>query len=149
MAPAAQSVPIADKRRELTRNCQTQNTMLIATVRFAMGLEVRAGAARWAASNGVGCVCRASSNTCPGACSDGSFGSLPVRMIKRTMIPALLGLALASNAVLAQDMRSPAIPAPDRKVQPLPEEQVQAEQKRLKEYWTTHDYNAPAYPFNP
>ena len=70
-------------------------------------------------------------------------------MIKRTMIPALLGLALASNAVLAQDMRSPAIPAPDRKVQPLPEEQVRAEQKRLKEYWMTHDYNAPAYPFNP
>ena len=70
-------------------------------------------------------------------------------MIKRTMITALLVLAFASNAVLAQDMRSPAIPAPDRNVQPLSEEQVQADEKRRNEYWTTHNYNAPAYPFKP
>jgi hypothetical protein len=71
-------------------------------------------------------------------------------MIKRTMIPALLGLALASHAVLAQDMRSPAIPGPERTMQqPLSDEQVQAEQKALKEYWATHDFSDPAYPFNP
>jgi hypothetical protein len=71
-------------------------------------------------------------------------------MIKRIMMPALLGLALASHAVLAQDMTSPAIPGPDRNVQqPLSEEQKQSEQKRFNEYMTTHDNNAPSYPFNP
>ena len=71
-------------------------------------------------------------------------------MIKRTMIPALLGLALASYAVLAQDMRSPAIPGPERTShEPLSDEQMRAEQNALKEYWTTHDSNAPSYPFNP
>ena len=72
-------------------------------------------------------------------------------MIKRTMIAALLGLAVTSNAVLAQDMRSPAIPGPDRNVQsqPLTEQQKQAEQKRLDEYWASHNDDAPGYPFNP
>jgi hypothetical protein len=72
-------------------------------------------------------------------------------MIKRTMIAALLGLALGSHAVLAQDLRSPAIPGPDRNVQsqPTSDEQKQAEQKRLDEYWATHNDDAPAYPFNP
>ena len=49
-------------------------------------------------------------------------------MIKRTMIPALLGLALASHAVLAQDMVSPAKPGPERTTyQPLSDEQVRQE----------------------
>jgi hypothetical protein len=47
-------------------------------------------------------------------------------------------------------MTSPAIPGPDRNVQqPLSEEQKQSEQKRFNEYMTTHDNNAPGYPFNP
>lgn len=71
-------------------------------------------------------------------------------MIKRTMIPALLGLALASHAVLAQDMRSPAIPGPERTtLQPPTAEELRAEEKRAAEYWATHDYSSPAYPFNP
>ena len=71
-------------------------------------------------------------------------------MIKRAMMPALLGLALASHSVLAQDMTSPAIPGPDRNVQQPPSgEQKQSEQTRLNEYMTTHDGNAPGYPFNP
>jgi hypothetical protein len=71
-------------------------------------------------------------------------------MIKPTMIAALLGLAVASNAVLAQDVRTPAA-GPDRSVrqQPLTEEQKQAEQKKLDEYWATHNDDAPGYPFNP
>ena len=72
-------------------------------------------------------------------------------MIKRTMLAALLGLALGSHAVLAQDMRNPAIPGTDRNVQQQPQtdEQKQAEQKRLDEYWATHNDDAPGYPFNP
>ena len=71
-------------------------------------------------------------------------------MIKRTMIPALLGLALASHAVLAQDMVSPAKPGPERTTyQPLSDEQVRTEQNALKEYWATHDSNAASHPFNP
>ena len=76
-------------------------------------------------------------------------------MIKRTMIPALLGLALSSHAVLAQDMRSPAIPGPERTMQqPLSPEDKQAEQKRASEYWNSlspnyHDANSPNYPFTP
>lgn len=76
-------------------------------------------------------------------------------MIKRTMIPALLGLALSSHAVLAQDMRSPAIPGPERTVQqPLSAEEKQAEQRRTLEYWNGlspnyHDDNSPNYPFAP
>ena len=71
-------------------------------------------------------------------------------MTKRIMIPALIGLALASNAVVAQDMSSPAIPGPERTMlQPLTAEEMETQQKRLTEYWTTHDYNAPSYPFNP
>jgi hypothetical protein len=47
-------------------------------------------------------------------------------------------------------MTSPAIPGPDRNVQqPLSDEQKQSEQKRFNEYMTTHDNNAPSYPFNP
>jgi hypothetical protein len=64
-------------------------------------------------------------------------------MIKRTMIPALLGLALASHAVLAQDMVSPAIPGPERtSYEPMSDDQA-------REYWATHDTNAASYPFNP
>ena len=71
-------------------------------------------------------------------------------MIKRNMMAALLGLAVASHAVLAQDLRSPARPAPDRNVQqPMSDEQKQSEQKRLDDYWATHNDNAPSYPFNP
>ena len=76
-------------------------------------------------------------------------------MIKRTMIPALLGFALASHAVLAQDMRSPAIPGPERSAQleqqqqQMTDEQKQAAQRRLDAYWATHNDNAPGYPFNP
>ena len=71
-------------------------------------------------------------------------------MIKRTMIAALLGLAVTSHAVLAQDVRTPA-PGPDRSAQSqqLSADQRQAEQKRLDEYWATHNDNAPVYPFNP
>jgi hypothetical protein len=71
-------------------------------------------------------------------------------MTKRIMITALIGLALASNAVVAQDMNSPAIPGPERTMlQPLTAEETEAQQKRLTEYWTTHGDNAPSYPFNP
>jgi hypothetical protein len=76
-------------------------------------------------------------------------------MIKRTMIPALLGLVLSSHTVLAQDMRSPAIPGPERTVlQPPSAEEMQADQKRASEYWNGlspnyHDGNSPNYPFAP
>lgn len=72
-------------------------------------------------------------------------------MIKRTIVSALLGLALASTAAIAQDMRSPAIPGPHRSVQqqPLSDAQKWSEQKRLDDYWATHSDDAPAYPFNP
>lgn len=73
-------------------------------------------------------------------------------MIKRTMAAALLGLAVASQVALAQDVRSQAIPAPDRNVQQQQsqsEEQRQAAQKALDEYWATHNDDAPGYPFNP
>jgi hypothetical protein len=76
-----------------------------------------------------------------------------VKMIKHTVIAALLGLAVTSNAVLAQgvDLRSPAIPGPDRSAQkpPMTDEQKQAEQKRVDQYWATHNDDAPGYPFNP
>jgi len=71
-------------------------------------------------------------------------------MIKRTIIAALLGVVVASPAVLAQDMRSPARPAADRNVQQQATEvQRQSEQQRLDDYWAKHNDNAPAYPFNP
>jgi hypothetical protein len=72
-------------------------------------------------------------------------------MIKRTMLVALLGLAVGSHAVLAQDMRNPAIPGTDRNVQQQPQTdgQKQAEQKRLDAYWATHNDDAPGYPLNP
>ncbi|HTO51700.1 MAG TPA: hypothetical protein VML91_28990 [Burkholderiales bacterium] len=76
-------------------------------------------------------------------------------MIKRTMIAALLGLAVTSHAVLAQDMRSPANPGPGRTVQqPTSDEQKHAEQKRLDQYWNDlspnyHNDDASTYPFNP
>ena len=72
-------------------------------------------------------------------------------MIKRTMIATLLGLAVGSHAVLAQDMTSPAIPGPDRNVQQqlLPDAQKEAQQKRLDDYWATHNDDAPGYPLNP
>jgi hypothetical protein len=76
-------------------------------------------------------------------------------MIKRTMTTALLGLAVASHAVLAQDVRSPAIPGPDRSAQleqqqqQMTDEQKQAAQRRLDQYWAAHNDNAPGYPFNP
>jgi len=71
-------------------------------------------------------------------------------MIKRTMIAALLGLAVTSHAVLAQDMRSPANPGPGRTVQqPQPDEQ-----KQVERYWNDlspnyHDDDSPRYPFVP
>jgi hypothetical protein len=72
-------------------------------------------------------------------------------MLKRTLIATLLGLAVGSNAVLAQDVRSPANPGPDRSVQQqsTSDAQRQEAQKRLDEYWATHNDNAPGYPFNP
>jgi hypothetical protein len=76
-------------------------------------------------------------------------------MIKRTMVAALLGLAVTSHAVLAQDMRSPAHPDPARAVkQPLSDEQKQAEQKQIDQYWNGlspnyHSDDSPNYPFNP
>ena len=71
-------------------------------------------------------------------------------MIKRTMIAALLGLAVASPAVLAQDTRTPVFgPDRDAQRQNMSDEQKQAAQKRLDEYWATHNDNAPSYPFNP
>lgn len=72
-------------------------------------------------------------------------------MLKRTLIATLLGLAVGSNAVLAQDVRSPAIPGSDRNVQqqPTSDAQKQEAQKRLDEYWATHNDDAPGYPFNP
>jgi hypothetical protein len=71
-------------------------------------------------------------------------------MIKRTLIATLLGLAVGSNAVLAQDVRSPAMgPDRDAQQQSMSDGQKQANQKRLDDYWATHNDNAPAYPFNP
>jgi hypothetical protein len=74
-------------------------------------------------------------------------------MIKRTMIAALLGLAVTSHAVLAQDMRSPANPG--RTVQqPLTDEQKQADQTQADRYWNSlkpnyHSDDSPDYPFAP
>jgi len=73
-------------------------------------------------------------------------------MIKRTTIAALLALAVGSQAVVAQDMKSPAHPDPKRAAaqqQPLTPEQQQAQQKKLDEYWATHNDDAPSYPLNP
>jgi len=66
-------------------------------------------------------------------------------MIKRAMMTALLGLAVASHAVRAQDMTSPAHPA-YRSAQPAGSS---ADQKALDRYWAAHDDDAPGYPFNP
>ena len=71
-------------------------------------------------------------------------------MIKRTMIAALLGLAVTSHAVLAQDMRSPANPGRDRTVQ----QPAAGEQKQVDQYWNGlspnyHNDDSPDYPFNP
>ena len=71
-------------------------------------------------------------------------------MIKRTMIAALLGLAVTSHAVLAQDMRSPANPGRDRAVQ----QSASDAQKQVEQYWNGlspnyHDDDSPNYPFNP
>jgi hypothetical protein len=71
-------------------------------------------------------------------------------MIKRTMIAALLGLAVASPVALAQDTRTPVFgPDRDAQRQNMSDEQKQAAQKSLDEYWATHNDNAPSYPFNP
>ena len=69
-------------------------------------------------------------------------------MIKRTMVAALLGLAVGSQAVVAQDMKSPAPPDSNRTVQQQP---VSPEQQRAVEqkYWATHNDDAPSYPLNP
>ncbi len=75
-------------------------------------------------------------------------------MIKRTMIAALLGLAVTSHAALAQDMRSPAHPDPNRTVQqPLADGQKQTEQQGVDRYWNDlspnyHNDDSPNYPFN-
>ena len=67
-------------------------------------------------------------------------------MVKRTLVSALL-LALACHAAIAQDMRSPAIPGPERtSLQPPSPEEMQSQEQRLKAYWAAHDANAP---FNP
>jgi hypothetical protein len=76
------------------------------------------------------------------------------KMIKRTMIAALLGLAVTSHAVLAQDMRSPAHPDPNRVQQPVTDDQKQAEQKQVDKYWNDlspnyHNDDSPNYPFAP
>lgn len=71
-------------------------------------------------------------------------------MIKHTLIATLLGLGVGANAVLAQDVRSPALGA-DRDAQwrSMSDEQKQAVQQRQADYWATHNDNAPGYPFNP
>lgn len=67
-------------------------------------------------------------------------------MIKRTLVSALL-LALASHAAIAQDMRSPAIPGPERtSLQPPSPEDMQTQEQKLKAYWAEHNSNSP---FNP
>lgn len=67
-------------------------------------------------------------------------------MVKRSLVSALL-LALASHAAIAQDMRSPAIPGPERtSLQPPSPEDVQAQDQKLKAYWAEHEANTP---FNP
>jgi len=69
-------------------------------------------------------------------------------MIKRTTIAALLALAVGSQAVLAQDMRSPAHPDPRRAA--TQEQFVTPEQqKQHDEYWATHNDDAPSYPLVP
>lgn len=72
-------------------------------------------------------------------------------MLKRKMTAVLLGLAVASQAVLAQDMTSPAHPDPRRAAsqQSSTYEQERLEQRKLDEYWTTHNDDAPSYPFAP
>jgi len=73
-------------------------------------------------------------------------------MSKRTTIAALLALALGSQAVLAQDMKSPAHPDPKRAAA-LEQQQSSTltpeQQKRLDEYWATHNDDAPSYPLAP
>jgi len=70
-------------------------------------------------------------------------------MLKRTLTVAILGLAVAAQAVLAQDMTSPARPDPRRVVSPQTYEQKQMEQGKLGEYWATHNDDAPGYPLVP
>jgi len=74
-------------------------------------------------------------------------------MSKRILTAVLLGLAVASQGVLAQDRGTT---GDDRNVQQeqqrsdqKQDEQKREEQRRLDEYWATHNDDAPGYPFNP
>lgn len=73
-------------------------------------------------------------------------------MSKRILTAVLLGLAVASHGVLAQDMGTT---GGDRNAQQQQtsdqrqDEQKREEQRRLDEYWATHNDDAPGYPFNP
>jgi hypothetical protein len=71
-------------------------------------------------------------------------------MVRRIMTTVVLGLAVASQAAFAQDVRTPA-PGPDRNVERthVTDDERRSAQQQLDSYWATHDNNAPAYPFNP
>jgi len=69
-------------------------------------------------------------------------------MLKRTLTVAILGLAVAAQAVLAQDMTSPARPDP-RRAASQAYEQTQMHPQKLDEYWATHNDDAPSYPLVP
>ena len=74
-------------------------------------------------------------------------------MSKRILTAALLGLAVASHAVLAQDMGTTDGDRNAQREQQMSDqkqdEQKREEQRRLEEYWATHNDDAPGYPFNP
>jgi hypothetical protein len=70
-----------------------------------------------------------------------------LKMSKRILTAVLLGLAVASHGVLAQDMGTT---DGDRNAQQQQADQKrQADQKALDDYWATHNDDAPGYPFNP
>ena len=69
-------------------------------------------------------------------------------MSKRILTAVLLGLAVASHGVLAQDMGTT---GGDRNAQQqqTADQKRQADQKALDDYWATHNDDAPGYPLNP
>jgi hypothetical protein len=68
-------------------------------------------------------------------------------MSKRILTAVLLGLAVASHGVLAQDMGTT---GGDRNAQQQQtSDQKKSEQKQADDYWATHNDDAPGYPFNP
>ena len=72
-------------------------------------------------------------------------------MSKRILTAVLLGLAVTSHGVLAQDMGTTGgeRDAQQQQQQQTADQKRQADQKALDDYWATHNDDAPGYPFNP